>query len=214
MFDYLLFDLDGTLTDSQEGLFKSFQYALRHYGIEENDPDNLKRFIGPPAHFAFCEFYGFPEEKAIEAVWVFRERYEKIGIYENKLYDGVFDMLSKLKEKGKKMALATAKPQKSAEIVLDYFNITDFFDYCVGVSHSAKESSKSVVLEKAFSLLNAEKDKTVMIGDRKFDILAAKDMGLKTIGVNYGYAPPNELKECGADFLVDSPEELLALLTS
>ena len=212
MFDYLLFDLDGTLTDSKEGLFKSFRYALSHYGIEENDEANLKRFIGPPAHYAFCEFYNFSEDKAIEAVSIFRERFESIGIFENMLYDGVFDMLKALKEHGKKLALATAKPEHSAWVVLEHFNIAQFFDVVSAATRENRDHNKTKILQKAIAELNAPKDKVVMIGDRKFDILAAKELDIKTIGVQYGYAPPNELYECGCDYIVDSVSELLNIL--
>lgn len=212
MFDYLLFDLDGTLTDSKEGLFKSFQYALSHYGIEELDEENLKRFIGPPAHYAFCEFYNFSESDAIEAVAVFRERFESIGIFENKLYDGVFDMLKSLKENGKKLALATAKPEHSAWVVLNYFDIAQFFDVVSAATRENRDHNKTKILKKAMTELGGNIENTVMIGDRKFDIEAAKELGIKTIGAKYGYAPPNELSECGCDYIIDTVPELLKLL--
>ena len=212
MFDYLLFDLDGTLTDSKEGLFKSFQYALSHYGIEENNEDNLKRFIGPPAHYAFCEFYNFNEKDAIDAVAVFRERFESIGIFENKLYDGVFDMLKTLKSKGKKLALATAKPEHSAWVVLNHFNIAQFFDVVSAATRENRDHNKTKILEKAISELGCNANDAVMIGDRKFDILAAKELDIKTIGVKYGYAPKGELEACGCDYIIDTVLELLNLL--
>lgn len=214
MFKYLLFDLDGTLTDSQEGLFKSFQYALAAYGIDEQNPENLKRFIGPPAHFAFCEFYNFNEEDAICAVEVFRERFSKKGIYENKLYPDVFDMLKNLKDNGKTIALATAKPEHFAKIVIDYFDIAQFFDCVVGAAMENKDHSKVNIIKQVLDTLSVDLSEAVMIGDRKFDIEAAKICGIKTIGVEYGYAPKNELKQCGADFLVSSVKDLEALLLS
>ena len=212
MFKYLLFDLDGTLTDSQEGLFKSFQYALSAYGIDEQDPENLKRFIGPPAHYAFCEFYNFSEKDAICAVEVFRERFSTKGIYENKLYPGVFDMLKNLKEQGKIIALATAKPEHFAKIVIDYFDIAQFFDCVVGATMDNKDHSKVNIINKVLDNINADLNQSVMIGDRKFDIEAAKLCGIKTLGAEYGYAPQGELVECGADFLVSSTKELEMLL--
>lgn len=212
MFKYLLFDLDGTLTDSQEGLFKSFQHALLHFGIDEQNPENLKRFIGPPAHYAFCEFYGFSESDAIKAIEVFRERFSVKGIYENKLYPGIFDMLKSLKESGKVIALATAKPEKFAKTVIEYFDIAQFFDCVVGTSMDNTDHSKTSILNKVLKEINADKASSVMIGDRKFDIEAAKECGILSIGADYGYAPEGELKACGADFVVDSVDELHKLL--
>lgn len=212
MSKYILFDLDGTLTDSKEGLFKSIQYALSHYGIDEKNPEKLKCFIGPPLHYAFCEFYGFSEERADEAVKIFRERFSVKGIYENKLYPGIFDMLKSLKENGKVLALATAKPEHFAKTVIDYFDISQFFDCVVGTTFENKDHSKSNIINKALKKINAEKDEAIMVGDRKFDILAAKECGIKSIGVKYGYAPENELKDFGADFIVDTTTELKELL--
>ncbi len=209
---YILFDLDGTLTDSKEGLFKSVQYALSHYGITEDDTENLKRFIGPPIHYAFTEFYGFESKKAEEAVKFFRERFSAKGIYENKLYDGIFEMLKELKENGKVLAVATAKPEQFAKRVIDYFDISQFFDCVVGTTMENTDHNKANVLNKALEKLNAPKSEAVMVGDRKFDILASKECGIKSIGVEYGYAPENELLKCGADFLADTVEELRDLL--
>jgi len=212
MFKYILFDLDGTLTDSKEGLFKSFQHALLHFGIDEQDPENLKRFIGPPAHYAFCEFYDFSEEDAIKAIEVFRERFSVKGIYENKLYPGIFNMLKTLKEHGKKVALATAKPEVFAKTVIKYFDIEQFFDCVVGTSLDNTDHNKTFILNQVLKKLNADKNTSVMVGDRKFDIEAAKECGIASIGAEYGYAPKNELKNCGADFLARSADDLLRLL--
>lgn len=212
MIKYILFDLDGTLTDSKEGLFKSIQYALSHYGINEENTDNLKCFIGPPIHYAFCEFYGFSPEKADEATKLFRERFSVKGIYENKLYSGVFDMLKELKEYGKVLALATAKPEQFAKTVIDYFDISQFFDCVVGTTMENKDHNKASIINKVLEELNADKNESIMVGDRKFDILAAKECDVKSVGVNYGYAPENELKEFGADFIVDTTIELKELL--
>lgn len=212
MIKYLLFDLDGTLTDSQEGLCKSFQYALAAYGITENNEENLKRFIGPPAHYAFCEFYNFTEKDAIAAVEIFRERFSKIGIYENRLYDGIFEMLDELKDHGFKLALATAKPKHFADVVIDYFNIEQFFDVKIGATMDNKNHDKSQIIKDALSEFRASPHEAIMIGDRKFDIQAAKAAGIKSIGVEYGYAPPGELAENNADYIIKTVDELKNLL--
>ena len=212
MYDILLFDLDGTLTDPKEGITKSFQYALRCCGIEE-ELDNLNRVVGPPLIDSFQEFYGFDRERGLFAVEKYRERFASVGIHENALYPGTADMLRALKAAGRTVALATSKPIVFASQILDEFGIAEYFDVAVGSELDGTRNYKIEVIREVFRLLHfPDKARCLMIGDRKQDILGAKEFGIASVGVRFGYAEPGELEEAGAGFLVDSMEELREFL--
>ncbi len=203
-FDYVLFDLDGTLTNPYEGISKSVQYALQSFGITENDENALKRFIGPPLWKSFADFYGFPEEKAKEAVIKYRERYNKIGVYENKLIDGVPETLKLLHDSGKKLFLATSKPLELAKIVLDYFDIKKYFDFLGGADFNFGRDEKWQVIEYVFDSTGIfDRQSAVIVGDRMHDIIGAKRTGIKSIGVLCGFGDSKELTEYGADYIAD-----------
>ena len=212
MFEYILFDLDGTLTDPKEGITKSVQYALASVGIDEPDLDKLEPFIGPPLHESFMEFYGFDRDKAMKLVDKYRERFNVTGIYENVIYPGIANMLKTLKEAGCKIAIASSKPTEMVEIILDHFEIRKYFDFVVGSNLDGTRTKKEEVVEEALRQLEPVKEKTAMVGDRKFDVEGAKAFGLVSIGVSFGYAQQNELEEAGADYIVDTVEELQKLL--
>lgn len=212
MFEYILFDLDGTLTDPKEGITKSVQYALASVGIDEPDLDKLEPFIGPPLHESFMEFYGFDRENAMELVDKYRERFNVTGIYENVIYPGIADMLKTLKEAGCKIAIASSKPTEMVEIILDHFDIRKYFDFVVGSNLDGTRTKKEEVVEEALRQMKAVKENTAMVGDRKFDVEGARAFGLTSIGVSFGYAQGNELEEAGADYIVDTVEELQKLL--
>lgn len=219
MYSYCLFDLDGTLTDSREGITKSAQYALHHYGIEEPDLKKLEKFIGPPLMDSFKEFYGLSEEQAAEACAVYRERFLPIGIFENKVYDGIEQLLDHLKSKGVRIALASSKPENSVRRILDHFDLMKFFDVVVGSAPDGSHGAKEEIVERALFELGvhalSKKDRfsqCAMIGDRKFDICGAKHHGVSAIGVRYGFADEGELEEAGADHIVTSVTDLEALL--
>ncbi|WMC91890.1 HAD family hydrolase [Kineothrix sp. MB12-C1] len=228
---YLLFDLDGTLTDPKEGITTSVQYALRAFGIDEPDLDKLEPFIGPPLKESFMEFYGFDEKKAEEAVAKYREWFAPTGIFQNRLFPGIAEMLHELKEKGKILAVASSKPTVFVEKVLRHFDIEKYFDVVVGSELSGERGTKEEVVEEALYRLSQinegedrkgttvdepdkklDKQHTVMIGDRKFDIIGGKEHGLRTVGVTFGYAGEGELEAAGADDIVSSVEELGGLL--
>lgn len=216
MLEYLLFDLDGTLTDPKEGICKSVEYALNHFGITVNSLDELEPFIGPPLNQSFSEFYGFDEEKSKEAVKVYRERYSTVGLLENEIYPGIKELLSKLSESGKKLAVASSKPEVFVEKILKYFEIDSYFSVVVGSGLDGSLNSKEEVVEEALRQLGVLeheelKAKTAMIGDRKFDIAGAKAYGLTSIGVSFGYAPEGELEAANADFIVDTVKELFEI---
>ncbi len=214
MFEYILFDLDGTLTDPKEGITKSVQYALASVDIDEPDLDKLEPFIGPPLHESFMEFYGFDRDMAMKLVEKYRERFNVTGIFENKIYPGIADMLKVLKEAGCKISIASSKPTVLVERILDHFDIRKYFDSVVGSNLDGTRTKKEEVVEEALRQLACVKEKTAMVGDRKFDIEGARAFGLIGVGVSFGYAQGNELEEAGADYIVDSVEELQKLLLS
>lgn len=212
MFKYIFFDLDGTLTDSAEGITKCVQYALAARGINEPDLNKLRPFIGPPLLESFMNFYGITEEEARFCTAKYRERFKDTGIYENKVYPGVPGMLAKLKEQSFTLAVATSKPVEFARRVTDYFDLSQYFAYITGPDFNGSLPTKADVIADAlahFNLAGTEKAQALMIGDRRHDILGAKKCGLKTIGVRYGYAAPGELEEAGADYIVNTPQEIL-----
>ncbi len=209
---YILFDLDGTLTDPFEGITKSFLYALKSFGIEENQ-SNLKKIIGPPIKDAFIEYYGFDEEKASEAVLKYRERFSKTGIFENFLYDGIDDMLKALKSSGRVLILATSKPIEFADKILEHFKIKQYFDYLAGSSFSGERGTKTEVIRYAIEISGInDLSEAVMIGDRHHDIDGAKAVGIESVGVLYGYGELEELEKAGADAIAQTVEGLKKLL--
>lgn len=219
MYNYILFDLDGTLTDPKLGITSSVQYALRTLGIEEPSLDKLEPFIGPPLADSFREFYGLDEEQTATAVARYRERFNDQGIYENEIYPGTAQMLASLKASGKKLAIASSKPTLYVERILDYFDIRTYFDYIVGSNMDGTRGRKEEVVEEALrqmlpsGMLPAEKKASVaMVGDRRFDIEGAKEHGITSVGVSFGYAPEGELEQAGADFIVDTVDALAELL--
>ncbi len=216
MYKYILFDLDGTLTDPCEGITKCFQYALNACDIEE-DCDNLLKVIGPPLLDSFMNFYNMNEERAEYATSKYRERFSTVGLYENNVYDGISDLLNALKEKGYILAVATSKPTVYAKQILEHFNLLSYFELVVGSGLDNKTlNTKTKVIAKVLEDLNIsdnEKNVVVMIGDRKQDIIGAKECGIASIGVRFGYAEDGELEEAGADYIVANVGELEELLT-
>lgn len=220
MFQYCLFDLDGTLTDPKEGITKSVQYALQRFEIDEPDLDKLEPFIGPPLKDSFMEFYGFTQEDALKAVEVYRERFAPIGVLENKIFPGIAQMLEELYNKKVHLAVASSKPWKFVHQILEHFEIKEYFEVIVGSELDGRRGTKEEVVEEALlqlGLLSVPKEerkhKCAMIGDRKFDIQGAKAHGLTGVGVSFGYAGEGELEAAGADYIVDTVEELGLLLT-
>ena len=212
MYNYILFDLDGTLTDPKEGITNSVAYALMSYGIKEN-PDKLTPFIGPPLHESFMVYYNFDEKKAMEAVDKYREYFADKGIFENKLYPETEDFLKTLRAAGKKIALATSKPEIFAKRILEYFHIDGYFDAVVGSNMDGSRTKKAEVIAEVFERLQAsegkrpEKSEMVMIGDRLHDIAGAAENDIDSIGVTFGYGGYDELYKAGANYIADSFEE-------
>ena len=206
---YILFDLDGTLTDPAEGITKSVQYALKHFGIEEDDLEKLQPFIGPPLMESFMDFYGFSEEQAREAVTYYREYFRPQGIFENEVYKGIPELLEKLTDAGKTLILATSKPVVFAEQILEHFDLRQYFEFIGGSDIEQTRAKKTEILQYILEECQlVDLTELVMVGDRKHDIIGAKQFGIDMVGVLYGYGSEEELKEAGADVLVDSVREL------
>lgn len=215
MFQSILFDLDGTLTDAAPGITNSVKYALSKFGIDETDDNKLRKFLGPPLISSFMEFYGFSKEKAQKAVEYYREYFVPHGIFENEVYSGIPKLLQKLKADGKTLIIATSKPETFAVQIAEYFEIDSYFDLIAGSNLDNTRSKKAQVIEYALETLGIlDRAHAVMIGDREHDIKGAKKTGLRSIGVLYGYASPGELENAGADFTANSPEELYTIISS
>ena len=213
---YLLFDLDGTLTDPKVGICTCVQYALSSLGIEEPDLDKLEPFIGPPLKDSFMKFYNLTEEKADAAVTKYRERFQDRGIFENKIYHGVSEMLQMLMSKGMYLAVASSKPTVYVERILEHFNIKRFFKVVVGSELDGTRVNKDEIVEEALRQLfgdqPVDKSQVYMIGDRSYDMEGARKAGVESVGVTYGYGSMEELKEAKADYIVRSVEELQKFL--
>ena len=212
MYDYFLFDLDGTLTDPGLGITNSVAYALGKYGITVEDRRELYPFIGPPLRQSFSEFYGFDEEKTKEAVAFYREYFSEKGLFENEVYEGIPEVLSQLKQAGKKLLVATSKPEEFTNRILEHFGLAEYFDFVAGATMDETRNEKADIIAYALEqIADADKSKIVMVGDRKFDILGARENGIDSIGVLYGYGSRTELEEAQATHIVEKPEDLLRL---
>jgi len=209
-FEYILFDLDGTITDSGEGITKSVQYALKHFGITEDNLSALNKFIGPPLKESFKKFYNFDDEKAEMGLIKYREYYAEKGIYENSLYEGIVEVFEALKKKDKKIILATSKPEVYAKEILKYFKVDNYFTFTAGADFEETRVNKGDVIKYALNEAKiSDLSKVVMVGDREHDIIGAKENNIKSIGVLYGYGDVIELTQARADYIVKSTEELL-----
>lgn len=212
-FEYILFDLDGTITDSGEGITKSVQYALKSFGISVDNLKELNKFIGPPLKDSFKRYYKFNDEKAELGLLKYREYYADKGIYENKLYDGIIELLKMLKKNNKKIVLATSKPEFYAKEILKYFKIDEYFTFVAGADFEETRVNKGDVIRHAIQNSDiSDLSKVIMIGDREHDIIGAKENNIKSIGVLYGYGDVIELTQARADYIVKNISELLNIL--
>ena len=213
MYKTVLFDLDGTLTDPGEGITNSVAYALKKWGIEVEDRTTLYKFIGPPLLDSFARYYGFDSDKSMQALKFYREYFTDKGIFENELYEGVEEMLSALKIAGKTIGLATSKPEEFAVRILKHFHIDKYFDFVAGASMDETRNTKDAVIE--YALKNYEINdiaETVMVGDREHDVLGAKQFGIDTIGVLFGYGDYEELVNAGAAYIAAMVEDILPII--
>lgn len=213
MFDNILFDLDGTLTDPGVGITSSVAYALEAFGIEVEDRSKLNCFIGPPLHESFVKYYNMSTLLAFDAVTKYREYYNDRGIFENELYIGIPGLLQELKKAGKTVIMATSKPECFAKRIAEHFKIDGYFDCITGSELDGSRVDKAEVIECALERMGiTDRSKCVMVGDRLHDIVGAKKTGLYSVGVLYGYGSRRELEENGADKIVADIRELCDIL--
>jgi len=205
---YFLFDLDGTITDTGEGIMKSAQYALDAFGIHEEPAEKLRRFVGPPLDYSFREFYGLSEQQAWDAVEKYRERYRTKGVFESPLYPEIKELLEGLSQRAA-VCLATSKPLHFAEQIVEMRGIAGYFTVKIGANMDGTMTDKAQVIGEVLRQLgDPPKAEAVMIGDRRQDILGAKAQGVESIGARYGYAEEGELEAAGATYIVPTVAEL------
>ncbi len=215
MYSYILFDLDGTLTDSREGILNCVRAAIEDYGDPVPEEETLLRFIGPPLQDSFVRFCGYSSAKAAQAVERFRSRYEPVGQYENQAAPGMEAMMGRLREKGYVLALASSKPQNLCDSICARFGFAPHFSALVGSPPKGDWEKADVIREalRQLGLTAADTARVLMVGDRKFDVLGARACGVDCAGVEFfGYAPPGELQEAGAVAVVSTAEELEAFI--
>ncbi|HJD97376.1 HAD hydrolase-like protein [Mailhella massiliensis] len=211
--EYLFLDLDGTLTDPSEGITRGVMYALEHFGIHEEDPRRLYPFIGPPLYDSFMRHYGFDLASAYKAIEYFQEYYGQRGMYENVPYPGVKELLYRWQEEGRKLVLATSKPEVFAVRILERFGMAGAFLLMAGGDVEEKRVEKKLVIGYAMEKLGlSSAEDCLMIGDRKFDVLGAEQHGIPTLGVLYGFGSRKELSGAGASWLAGSVAELEELM--
>lgn len=209
MYDTILFDLDGTLTDSGLGITKAVQYALGQMGYEVPERESLFCFIGPPLHRSFQKHYHMDEETSVEAVRQFRVYYNQMGgILENEVYGGIRELLAALKQAGKRLMVATSKPQAAAELVMHHFGLDEYVPDIIGGTDDPRRNTKGKVIAWALREYGVEPGTAVMVGDREHDVLGAAENGIPCIGVTWGYGDRPELETAGAKAVFDRAEEV------
>ena len=209
----ILFDLDGTLTDPAIGITNGARKGLERFGIQEPDRTKLYKFIGPPLLESFQVFYGMTPQQAEEAVKAYREYYGVTGLFENRVYDGIPELLRDLRAAGKTLAVATSKPEAFSVCILEKFGLAQYFHHIGGASFDSSRSSKSAVVAYSLGLCgNPDPETVVMVGDRKHDVEGAINNGLQSIGVLYGYGDRPELEKEGATVIAESVEQLRTIL--
>lgn len=221
MLKYILFDLDGTLTESGPGIMAGVRYALRTVGVEEADEEKLSLFVGPPLERSFSELYGFDDGTIKNLIASYREYYNDKGVFENAPYEGVDDALKELRAAGYLLAVASAKPQDMVDKVLEHFDLERYFSEIVGTTPDTPLTTKERVIAEALRRIakargvesaDEIKPDCVMIGDRKDDIAGADKNGLRAVGVRWGYAPKGELEATSAIAIVNDPKDLTTFL--
>ena len=207
----LLFDLDGTLTDSTEGILKCLVNAIEQMGFEV--PEDTNKFLGPPIRQSFAEFCGMNEEQINQAVKIFRERYSAVGLFENRVYDGIPEMLERLKNGGKRLMVATSKPQVYAVRIFDRFGLSQYFEFVGGAELDGSRDYKDEVIEYVLAQTGiTDRSSVLMIGDRRQDVLGAHKTGIKCMGILWGYGSIEELTEAGADYITETPDKASDIL--
>ncbi len=210
---YILFDLDGTVTNPKEGITKSIQYALHHMGIEVEDLDSLCRHIGPPLKYGFMDFWGFSEEEADRGVSLYREYFTVTGIYQNHEYEGMKEFLECLARAGKKLIVATSKPEEFARLIMEHFHLEQYFQDICGACMDGRRDKKGDVIRYALKKNRiTDPDQVVMVGDRFYDIEGARENNIDSIGVLYGFGSLEELTGAGAGAIAKTLKDLKTIL--
>ena len=220
MYRNIFFDLDGTLTQSEFGIMAAAVRALNHFGIETPSKEILKKFIGPPLYVSFHDFYGLSEEDSHEAIRIYREYYVKEGVYQAPLYPGIKEMLEALKKAGCTLMITTSKPETMAVIVAKNVGIFEYFDGIIGPALDERDPNKAILIKRALNALGSDdSDKEflkscIMIGDRFYDIEAACEIGIDSIGVLYGYGNEQELSDAGATYIAKDVADIPKIILS
>lgn len=202
----IIFDLDGTLTDSAEGVIRSAQHMQKKMGLSKWADEDLKFIVGPPLIKTFTEDFQMNQEDAQRALGFFRERYATVGLFENKVYEGIPEMLEELKKKGKCLVVATSKKEETAVRILKHFEIDGYFDIIGGDNREIGRDTKAKVIEYVLETLGAKKEDAIMVGDRKFDVEGAHLVGIPCIAVEFGYGDRAEFEAFGADYIAETPK--------
>lgn len=210
VYDLILFDLDGTLTESGPGITSSLAATLKQ--MQWPVPQNLHQFIGPPLSASLKKYCGMTDDQINKGIEIYRDIYNKTGIFNNSVYPGILELLQSLRENGAKVSVATSKPQAQAEVVLNHFKIAPFLDYISGANEDERSSTKAGLIEQAITACHAEKNRTVMIGDTHFDAEGAKKAGVDFIGALYGYGTREEMERDGAIVFANTAQELRSML--
>lgn len=210
MYQIILFDLDGTITDPGVGITNSVAYALKKWNITVSDRNDLYKFIGPPLQDSFREFYQFSPEECHQAVEYYREYYSQKGIFENKVYPDIEETLQLLKQANKKLLIATSKPEDYAVQILEHFHLAKYFDHICGANMDGTRTKKSDVINYALNTAGfSNPSQVIMVGDRKHDILGAKENRIDSVGVLFGYGNLDELQDAGATYIAQTPKDIL-----
>lgn len=210
---YILMDLDGTISNPMLGITRSVQYALKSFGIEEPNLENLCTYIGPPLRVSFQQYHGLLPEDAEQALAKYRERYSVTGLFENEVYEGMDELLAKLKKAGKILIVATSKPEVFAKQVMKHFKLDHFFTDICGASLDTSRDTKEAVIRYAMEKNGiTDCSEAVMVGDRMHDTEGAKNVGIASLGVLYGFGSREELEEAGADRIAETVEDLYQVI--
>lgn len=212
MYQWILFDLDGTLTDPGEGITNSVAYALRQFGITPPPREQLYPFIGPPLTDSCNRYYGFTPEQAVKAVEQYRVYFAEKGIYENRVYDGIKQLLESLRQSGRRLAVASSKPEPFVHTIMEHFSLGDYFDFVGGALMDETRIKKGDVIAHVIKNTGiSDRSQVLMVGDRAYDVWGATEQGLDSAGVLYGYGSRAELAEAGATYLVEYVSDLAAI---
>lgn len=210
----VLFDLDGTLTDAAPGILNCIRYALDAQDIEVPSDDAMRPFLGPPLAVTFREHFGMTDEQIVQAIDKYRERYHDVGLFENAVYPGIPELLAELTAAGIPMATATSKPEYSATRILEHFKLAQHFTFIGAAALDGSRDSKSLVIDHTLRATGFDPARTLMVGDRRHDVEGAREHGIETIGVLWGYGDHAELSEAGARAIVEQPHHLREHLTN